>query len=53
MSIGFPSLAVVFSITVLAFDMIEQSGTERAAPPRIVDLLGVALSAVGARGKLS
>jgi hypothetical protein len=47
--VGFAGLAVIFRVAILAFDLREQPGTQRAAPPGEVDLLGVALSAFGAR----
>lgn len=46
--IGLTRLAVIFRFAILAFDLREQSGTQRAAPPGKVDFLGVALSAFGA-----
>jgi hypothetical protein len=42
--IGFTRLAVIFRFAILAFDLREQSGTKRAAPPGEADFLGVALS---------
>lgn len=50
--VRFACLAIVFCFTVLAFDMSEHVGSERAAPPCITDLLRNTLSAVGTGGIL-
>jgi hypothetical protein len=51
--IGFSRFAIVFSPTILAFDMREHVRDQRAAPPGKTDFLGVTLSAVGAGSILS
>ena len=51
--IGFARLTVVFRFAILAFDLREQSGTKRAAPPGEADFLRVALSAFGTGRVLS
>jgi len=51
--VGFARFAIVFRSAVLTFDVREQVGTQRAAPPGKVDLLSVVLATVGAGGILS
>ena len=51
--IGFARLAVVFRFAILAFNLREQSGTKRAAPPGEADFLRIALSAFGTGSVLS
>lgn len=51
--VGFARLAVVLCIATLAFDMAHHFGSDRAAPPGVLNGLRVGLSAVGAGGILS
>ena len=51
--VGFSGLAVVLCAAALTLNMREHGRSERAAPPGVTDLPGIALSAVGAWGVLS
>ena len=51
--VRFASLAIIFCPTVLAFDMREHVGPQRATPPCKTDFLRVALPTIRTRSVLS
>ena len=52
LGVGFARLAVILRVATLAFDMAHHFGSDRAAPPGVVDWFSVGLSALRTGGVL-